>query len=771
MLEQTKEKIRELVPKNIGISKALSPIAVIGAFVAALVVTNAKIGGMMSPFAPSLTAALPPAYSLAAFVGSVTSGVVSGELLDCLPELAAAFVMMAFGMIFYRHSPVRLTAIISGIVYFICSCAALSAGGDWVMFLALFFRGALCGTMTLCISECVRLVKYGYHNEQDAALRLAAAGAFFMLIISSLSSAELFILNLGRIAAGFAVSAMARKYGVSGGGAAGIMSAAAFLLADSSLGRSGAMLAFSGMVAGLYQPKGKYAVNIAFIGSAFAITAAAGMPSGTPEFIADMGAAAILYCLVPEGLYMPFLNGICAEKKKDGGLRADRIAFAAGTIEEVGRDAAAAADMLVRASQRNKSDAVYVVKSRVCSRFCGQGRCTAAGCCNSDELPDSVFRTAQNIAEKKGSITVKDLPTGFEGCTKKVHIADSFSYAASLDRLNARREIENRRVLESSCEHIGACCSVLYSAAAELKDGMREDTALTDSACKLICENIDNVRSVSVELDGHMRPFVEAFAASEKELPYTMLSGINTGLAALLGCSVDEPEQFCSMGTVRLRWQCTPKYSVDHSVYSSAAENGICGDSCKSFCDGRGRFYLILADGMGRGGRAAAQSSMAVNLLRRLILSGTEVRESVRLLDMLMSGSPDEMFTTLDITQIDLYSGSAYMYKLGAAPTAVLTRDGDGIAAVDYYSSQTAPLGIISDPEISVTELSLNDSSRILMMTDGVDSSCYTYINALLENERLTCEQIAERIIAKCEEYSAENADDMTAAAIRLYEL
>ena len=46
---------------------------------------------------------------------------------------------------------------------------------------------------------------------------------------------------------------------------------------------------------GMYASKGKYAVNAAFILSAFGITAAAGMPSGTPGFIADTGLAAALY--------------------------------------------------------------------------------------------------------------------------------------------------------------------------------------------------------------------------------------------------------------------------------------------------------------------------------------------------------------------------------------------------------------------------------------------------------------------------------------------
>ena len=73
------------------------------------------------------------------------------------------------------------------------------------------------------------------------------AGIVYMIIIAALCSKTVWIINAGRIAAGFCTAAAARKFGVRGGGAVGVLSASAFLLAEQSLGRCGAMLAFAGL--------------------------------------------------------------------------------------------------------------------------------------------------------------------------------------------------------------------------------------------------------------------------------------------------------------------------------------------------------------------------------------------------------------------------------------------------------------------------------------------------------------------------------------------
>ena len=328
--------------------RAMAVSAVLWA-AAGFAVSGMRIGGGTAPFGASLAAAVGPLSAAAVLFGMFSASAAADRLWKDIAELAAAAVTALFVKLFGKKCTVQARSLAAGAAYFI-SAAAVSAGngGDWVMFLAVFFRAVMCWGAAFCLRETVMTVKSGFcAADEGADLRAAAMGITYMLGICALCSMDTGFINLGRIAAGICTAIAARKFGRTGGGAVGVLSAGAFLLSKQTLGRSGAMLAFAGLVTGLYSTKGKYWVNAVFILSAFGITAAAGMPSGTPEFIADMGIAAVIYCIIPEGIYLPKLNGIFVLREK-GDIRSDKLMFAARVLEEVGEDVQTAADLFMR---------------------------------------------------------------------------------------------------------------------------------------------------------------------------------------------------------------------------------------------------------------------------------------------------------------------------------------------------------------------------------------------------------------------------------------
>lgn len=135
---------------------------------------------------------------------------------------------------------------------------------------------------------------------------------------------------------------------------------------------------------------------------------------------------------------------------------------------------------------------------------------------------------------------------------------------------------------------------------------------------------------------------------------------------------------------------------------------------------------------------------------------------------------PDETFTTVDLLTISCYTGEASLIKMGAAPTVVCRMNGEE-PEISRYEQSSAPLGILSGVRTEEIEFSLNHTSRTVMTTDGIGPDCDEYINSLLENDKLTCEQISEKIMAyscKADEESEEKfrrRDDKTVACIRLY--
>ena len=753
--------------------RAMAVSAVLWA-AAGFAVSGMRIGGGTAPFGASLAAAGSPLSAAAVLFGMFSASAAADRLWKDIAELAAAAVTALFVKLFGKKCTVQARSLAAGAAYFI-SAAAVSAGngGDWVMFLAVFFRAVMCWGAAFCLRETVMTVKSGFcASDEGADLRAAAMGITYMLGICALCSMDTGFINLGRIAAGVCTAIAARKFGRTGGGAVGVLSAGAFLLSEQTLGRSGAMLAFAGLVTGLYSTKGKYWVNAVFILSAFGITAAAGMPSGTPEFIADMGIAAVIYCIIPEGTYLPKLNGIFVSREK-GDIRSDKLMFAAKVLEEVGEDVQTAADLFMRRSDKGGTEAYEYVKESVCGSVCTQRRCTAA--CG-EISPDGIgncFKAAQGIAEKKGRLTAKELPVGFEGCPKKALIADGFSTAAGTERISRRKSAYLRRFLESTSEQLSASCGMIWELSEEGMAEYSADMEMSKIFGRILTEEGFAVRSARVTFDREHRPFCETFITASENFRDIHLGGVSERLGAMLGVRLAAPvTMLCGSGDNRIcraRWRQEGRYVPDWDISAEAAEGSSCGDSNVCFEDGLGRFYIIISDGMGRGGKAASRSTLAVNLLRRMILGGTGRQNAVKMLNVIMTAaSSDEIFTTVDIFAADLYTGEGRLIKMGAAPTAVLTCEEGESSVLSIYSDSSAPVGIINGLNVSEERICLDENSRVLMTTDGIDITS-SAVAAVLENRGLTCGQMCGRIMAAAMETAGERPDDRTAAVFRLF--
>lgn len=732
---------------------------------------GAVLSGMKMPFAVSLAAALTPLCSLSAFVGAAAAALISGEFWGRLSITAAMAVMVICSFAadrFSLRSASSARAIGSGLAYFAAGCAltAVNDVSDWVVFAAVFFRSLLCGAATLCFTGFGEAAADGLGDTpSERKRRLFSVGAVYAALITALCGAEIDPLNIGRIAAAVVCIAAARKFGAGAAACVGVLSSAGFMLADPSLGRCGALLSFGAMAAGLRsggiisgRSAGKYSVDVTFIISVFAATAAVGMPSGTPEFAADMAAAAVIYCLVPERLYISRLNGIFSGMLFQDSRQssADRMMFAANILKGVSLDAQNASDMLSDIYIRQNGNAAETVRRDICGT-CRERVCSAAFGFGSQDIAENCFRAAQAVCESKGQITEKELPTGFEGCREKKRIAQRYCRENAMLRERLRRSADSRRLLESALEQIGAECSMLGEMTVT---GFCEDTALTDSARKLMEDCGFEPSSVFAAADGD-RAVCTAYFYGGK-LTSGAFSEVTEGLGSLFGSDMEPPEVFGEKEMLRVNWCGGLSYYPDCRVESAAAE-GVCGDSHISFEDGCGNFYLILSDGMGRGGRASAQSRIAVNMLRRLILSGMGCVSAVRTLNVLMNAvSPDEVFATIDLLSVDLFTGDALLLKMGAAPTYIISEE-----QISVLGTSSAPVGIIGSPEPEIIRTRLTEHSRLIMATDGIGTGCDQYIRALLGNRRLTGEQMAEKLMAFAA--AAETGDDMTVGAVRIY--
>ncbi len=188
----------------------------------------------------------------------------------------------------------------------------------------------------------------------------------------------------------------------------------------------------------------------------------------------------------------------------------------------------------------------------------------------------------------------------------------------------------------------------------------------------------------------------------------------------------------------------------------SKGDAAVSGDSFRAFHTGDGRFILLLSDGMGTGNAAGALSRRALELVESFVSAGCSLCESTgAVLPVLAARFPQWGFVTLDLCEIDLFTGQAGFLKYGAAPGLVL-REGKCIR----LSCRTLPAGLepLESP-VPLQHLRLRPGDRLVLLTDGVWDEQRT--SALVEKAAgLPPQDLADLLLHDARSRGGE--DDMT---------
>ena len=129
-----------------------------------------------------------------------------------------------------------------------------------------------------------------------------------------------------------------------------------------------------------------------------------------------------------------------------------------------------------------------------------------------------------------------------------------------------------------------------------------------------------------------------------------------------------------------------------------------------------------MSDGMGSGIDAAKESGMVVELLEQFLESGFSDETAAKLVNSaLVLKRKDDMFSTVDLCTIDLYTGMCRFLKAGAA-TTFIKRD----QWVEAISSTSMALGMVDQVDFETASRKLScDTAELLkklkISTPGVN--------------------------------------------------
>lgn len=205
-------------------------------------------------------------------------------------------------------------------------------------------------------------------------------------------------------------------------------------------------------------------------------------------------------------------------------------------------------------------------------------------------------------------------------------------------------------------------------------------------------------------------------------------------------------------------------YSLQYGIQQYSLEPMYCGDSFSVFHQNN-MHYLALSDGMGQGKVAASESKLTLEVLSKLILNGIGLKDTIDSVNSLLKiKNRNDVFTTLDLCNINLANARMKMIKYGANPSYHIRG-----SVVEKITSHTLPVGVVSKLKMVSYEMPLFNNDLIIMSSDGAGSNFEKIISdniALLENKHP--QEIATYLMDQV--LNENNLDDISIIVIKVIE-
>ena len=314
---------------------------------------------------------------------------------------------------------------------------------------------------------------------------------------------------------------------------------------------------------------------------------------------------------------------------------------------------------------------------------------------------------------ERGRAEKGDFPRHF--ADRCIHFPDFVAAVnEELTALFYRRQY-NARIRESRaavCRQYAQLSDLLGEAAAELSRELTPDVVGDRRLRQRLAEwKLDARASVYRDGRGLVRVEAEGPGCSALARP-SRLKDLSAVLGVPLRVELEGDE------TISLIQQ-EPLMAVAGVAARKKTGETVSGDAGTYFKRHDGKLYLLLCDGMGSGPEANRESTLAVRLLEQLLQAGVEAPRALTTLAsaLALRGEETGGFTTVDLLQLDLFTGEGELFKLGAAPTYI-KKGGE----VQRLSGKSLPAGLAEGESGALDRFTLRlvPGDCVLMVSDGV---------------------------------------------------
>ncbi len=545
-----------------------------------------------------------------------------------------------------------------------------------------------------------------------------------------------------------------------------------------------AVYSFSGMLAGMFRGFGRIGICIGFILGNVLLSIYLNDYSKLVTSFAETALAVVLFIAIPpkrlfaaravvkSSLFS--FNSRPVDERRVREITAGKIREFSRIFQELSR-AFGEISCDVRIYEENNLQNLFNgVASKVCKG------CSLYRICWDKEF----YRTYRNLMdmlsyiEVNGRLTEEHIPPDVsKRCARLKELAITINCLFETYKqaqVWQRKLTEGRDIVASQLDGI---CSIMHNLANEVKIDirMREDievilrSELTKAGYNILALSVvgdcnDRLEiTISCPSCGGKMECVNGINPKVSRILSQPLTVLNTNY-----CTQKTGEQICEFKLLPSRG-----FTVDLGYAGIAKDCSlISGDNYSTFDLKDGKFGIVLSDGMGVGPKAATESRATITLLEKLMETGFDKNLAVKTVNsILVLGSPDETFATVDLAVIDLMNGVAEFIKVGSAPSFV-KRSGQ----VGMVRASNLPIGILNNIEIDTMQQPIGHDDVLVMVSDGVlgsvrdDSDGEVWVMDALQNIITTDPQnIADMLLNKAMLNSNGVVDDdMTVIVARL---
>ncbi len=716
---------RELLSTGRVVVKA--PALVYGAevvirFLLAAVLAGAEIFGGYAPFGVAMVGASGSgAGGFAALLGAAFGYIGFRGLVEGLRYLAAAVLVFAVSFAFFDIKLYKkswfmplVTAAMTGCTGFVY----LSQAG-WRTSDVIFF-----GTELLLAGGSAyfyKIVLGGFRKEQTERDLKRTVSALILGFTALVSLAQLHLfgdVSLGRVLAALAVMLCAYEGGIGAGAAVGVAAGVAMDMAVGAGAFYAMVYGFSGLLAGVFSGRGKLPAAVTYVlADALAVlwTWDGGLRSSV---LYEVFFASVLFMLLPQKLLRRAGVLFREEDENDAYVRGCIMRYVRSHLTataEAFRDLYENMRAAFRSVPPNDNDTA-VIFDRAASKVCRD--CPLSSTCWEREYVSTfnALNDAIPAMVDRGRGEGGDFPGWF---TSRCLHFPAFLAAANeeLSALLYRRQYHGR-LQENRSAVVGQyarLASVLRTAAAEVGEEPLPDPVKEKRLRQKIEElDLDGAAAVYYDRAGRLRVEIAGRHCERLARPEEL-----DKLSAVLETPMTV-EGDISADRLVLR-QAEPYKAVIGAAVRQKDGETVSGDAGVCFRGAEGRLYVLLCDGMGSGSAAGQESGFTTRLLERFLKAGVEPETALRTLNgaLALRGEQNGGFSTIDLLELDLYTGGGSLYKYGAAPTFLKQKEG-----VIRCGGASLPSGLAGEEEPpAVSRVQLQPGDCLVMVSDGVIST------------------------------------------------